>query len=187
MMKLTTPRLTLFPFDLIYVQMHLDGHEFFKRTFPFRVPDSWPWKEMDEIAPWLKDQLLRNPELACWLTWLVVQPQDKQLIGDIGFGGPPDRDGVLEMGYSIVPEYRNRGYGSEAAAALVAWAFAQPGSWPSRPTPGPTARPPSACWSAWEWNGFRKLPPWCTGAWSGPLIFAAGDNRIRRTRTKAIS
>lgn len=138
MMKLMTARLMLFPFELPHIQMYLEGRDFFQRFFPFRIPDSWPWKEMDEIVPWLKDQLLRNPSFSCWFTWLIAHLQDRLLIGDIGFGGPPDPGGTLELGYSIVPEYRNLGYGSEAASALIYWAFSQPqvsavnaDTWPS--------------------------------------------------------
>jgi len=125
MLKITTPRLTLFPFDLIYVQMYLEGRENFQRMFPFQVPDSWPWKEMNEITPELKGLLLREPALACRLTWLIIHPLDRTLIGDIGFGGPPDAEGAVEISYNIVPEYRRRGYASEAADALVRWIFAQ--------------------------------------------------------------
>jgi ribosomal-protein-alanine N-acetyltransferase len=39
---------------------------------------------------------------------------------------PPDELGVLEMGYSIVPSHRRRGFASEAATALALWAHRQP-------------------------------------------------------------
>lgn len=42
----------------------------------------------------------------------------------MGFHGPP-RDGTLEIGYSIVRAYRRRGYATEAAHALLAWALRQ--------------------------------------------------------------
>ena len=49
------------------------------------------------------------------------------MVGDLGFMGPPDEDGGVEIGYCVVPDRRGRGYASEAVAALVAWALAQPG------------------------------------------------------------
>jgi ribosomal-protein-alanine N-acetyltransferase len=42
-------------------------------------------------------------------------------------GGPKGlpADGVVEIGYSMIPDRRRRGYASEAAAALVDWARSQ--------------------------------------------------------------
>lgn len=45
------------------------------------------------------------------------------LVGSGGFVGRP-RDGEVEIGYEIAPGYRRRHYGTAAAAALVAKAFA---------------------------------------------------------------
>ena len=59
--------------------------------------------------------------------WVVIERESAIVVGDIGFFGPPDAAGVLEVGYSIVPDRRRRGYASEAASALVTWALDQPG------------------------------------------------------------
>jgi len=44
-------------------------------------------------------------------------------IGRCGFKGPPDADGVVEIAYMVQPEHQGKGYATEAAAALVAFAF----------------------------------------------------------------
>ena len=59
--------------------------------------------------------------------WVVIEWESATVVGDIGFFGPPDAAGLLEVGYSIVPNRRRRGYASEAASALVTWALDQPG------------------------------------------------------------
>jgi RimJ/RimL family protein N-acetyltransferase len=62
-----------------------------------------------------------------WLTyWLVVLPEDGISAGMIGFKSLPDDDGEVEIGYGIEPPYRGRGYATEAASALIAWAFKDP-------------------------------------------------------------
>jgi RimJ/RimL family protein N-acetyltransferase len=48
------------------------------------------------------------------------------VVGDIGFVGPPDGRGTVEVGYSVIPDRRRRGYATEAARAIVAWALTQP-------------------------------------------------------------
>ena len=47
-------------------------------------------------------------------------------IGNGGFKGQASADGTVEIGYSILPEYQNKGYGTEAVKALVNWAFQHP-------------------------------------------------------------
>jgi len=46
------------------------------------------------------------------------------VIGLADFKGPPDADGVVEIAYGIVPAYRGQGLATEAAQALVKYAFA---------------------------------------------------------------
>ncbi len=47
------------------------------------------------------------------------------LIGAGGFKGAP-RDGAVELGYSVVPAHRRKGFASEAVRAMVKRAFADP-------------------------------------------------------------
>ena len=49
------------------------------------------------------------------------------LIGCGGFKGSPSEHGSVEIGYSILPEYRGRNYAPEATASLIEWAFLHPG------------------------------------------------------------
>ncbi len=60
-------------------------------------------------------------------TRLVVHAADGTLIGETGFDGPPDGSGTVEVGYSIVPNYRGRGFASEATRVLIERAFERSG------------------------------------------------------------
>ena len=53
----------------------------------------------------------------------VVHRESRSVIGTVGFKGPPDEDGVVEIAYGIVPVFQGRGYATEAAQAAVAFAF----------------------------------------------------------------
>jgi RimJ/RimL family protein N-acetyltransferase len=44
-------------------------------------------------------------------------------IGRCGFKGPPAGDGVVEIAYGVDSEHRGKGYATEAAEALVIFAF----------------------------------------------------------------
>lgn len=44
-------------------------------------------------------------------------------VGNCGFKGPPGADGVVEIAYGIASDHQGKGYATEAAEALVAFAF----------------------------------------------------------------
>jgi ribosomal-protein-alanine N-acetyltransferase len=58
--------------------------------------------------------------------WTIIERESRTVVGDVGFRGPPDRSGAVEIGYSVVPGRRKRGYATEAARAVVEWALDQP-------------------------------------------------------------
>ena len=75
-------------------------------------------------------ELEARPDLLGWFVWAVVV--DDEMVGHAGFHGPPGRnaqnDGeAVEIGYTIYPQYRRRGYATEAAQALITWAREQHG------------------------------------------------------------
>ena len=60
-----------------------------------------------------------------WLGRAMVLTDDdgtKRVVGSIGFHGPPDEQGRLEVGYSVDPPFRRRGYARESVKALFDWA-----------------------------------------------------------------
>ncbi|HQU27206.1 MAG TPA: GNAT family protein [Acidimicrobiales bacterium] len=59
--------------------------------------------------------------------WVVIEEAERTLIGDVGFHGPPDTEGSLEIGYALAPAWRGRGYATEAVGLLCEWAEAQGG------------------------------------------------------------
>jgi RimJ/RimL family protein N-acetyltransferase len=48
----------------------------------------------------------------------VVDDQ-RRVVGHAGFHGPPDKHGMVEVGYTVVPEQRGRGHGAAALRALL--------------------------------------------------------------------
>lgn len=65
-----------------------------------------------------------HPEARIWYTaWGVWLHGNTQMIGDLCFKGPSEHP---EIGYGFLDAYQNRGYATEAAVALCAWALAQP-------------------------------------------------------------
>jgi len=57
----------------------------------------------------------------------IVDRANGVVIGSCGYKGPPDAQGVVEIAYGINPDYQGRGYATEAATALVDFAFRNDG------------------------------------------------------------
>lgn len=70
------------------------------------------------------ESLRRHPRLLGWGVWLVRSKEAAgAIVGDAGFKGNPDIAGAVDIGYGFLPQHRGKGYATEAAGALVAWAF----------------------------------------------------------------
>jgi len=57
----------------------------------------------------------------------LVHRDGAVVVGTAGFKGPPGADGVVEIAYGVVPEHQGKGFATEAARALVAYAFSTTG------------------------------------------------------------
>jgi RimJ/RimL family protein N-acetyltransferase len=68
---------------------------------------------------------LDDPAVDSWtLGFAVVNRASGASVGTCGFKGPPAGDGSVEIAYAIEPEHQRHGYATEAAVALVEYAFA---------------------------------------------------------------
>ena len=78
----------------------------------------------DDVSPEWRALLEKAAGADPWLFgFAVVHRESGLVIGTAGFTGAPDPEGAVEIAYGIVPEYEGRGYATEAAGALVAWAM----------------------------------------------------------------
>ncbi len=62
-----------------------------------------------------------------WGMFQMILRGTGEVIGDIGFHGPPDDSGTVEIGYSVVERYRGRGLVGESAVAICGLAWSCPG------------------------------------------------------------
>ena len=86
------------------------------------LPDPWPQLDLLDVLP---VQAAAEPADEPFGIWLMIERDSNTVVGDIGFMGPPD-GGVVEIGFSVIPDRRRRGYATEAARSLVDWAFSEP-------------------------------------------------------------
>ena len=94
------------------------------RALGVELSPEWP---APHLAGVLRRHAAASEPDACFGVWVMIERATGTVVGDIGFHGPPDAAGRVEIGYSVVPVRHGRGYATEAAVALVRWARAQPG------------------------------------------------------------
>jgi RimJ/RimL family protein N-acetyltransferase len=59
-----------------------------------------------------------------WIHGFVLVHRDTGIVvGAAGFKGPPEAGGVVEIAYGVAPDYQSQGYATQAAEALVTFAF----------------------------------------------------------------
>ncbi|MYW01907.1 GNAT family N-acetyltransferase [Streptomyces sp. SID3343] len=71
-------------------------------------------------------QVADDPGSARWFARAAVSETEGVVVGYSGFHGPPDRVGMVELGYSVVPEFRRRGYARAMLTAMAERAAAEP-------------------------------------------------------------
>ena len=130
---LRTPHLTLIPASAAHVRAELEGAGAFGALLEAEVPASWPPGEYDEAAQrfFLECLTAAGEGGVGWYCWYAIRDGDADapatVVAGGGYFGPPTDAGVVELGYSVCPEWRGRGYATELADALAAHAARQAG------------------------------------------------------------
>ena len=55
--------------------------------------------------------------------FVMVHRASDAVVGSCAYKSPPDPDGVVEIAYGVDPDHQGLGYATEAAKAMVAYAF----------------------------------------------------------------
>ena len=127
-----TARLELVAARVEHLDAELEGADRLKNLLGAEVPPSWPPGEYDRHAvAYFRDRLSEGGEaVAVWYVWYAIMPaaagSGATLVACGGYFGPPSPDGTVEVGYSVVPEWRRHGYATELVQALTKRAFDTP-------------------------------------------------------------
>lgn len=114
MPTLDTDRLTLLPLTRGEAERVVAGDRAGRRWSP-----GYPRDDDRDVAR----MYLGAPPAEPWFGPLqVVRRDTAEVIGGIGFFGPPTAAGTVSMGYGVVPEAEGHGFTTEAVRALILYA-----------------------------------------------------------------
>lgn len=118
-------RLILVPATADLIEAELAGLNALANALDASVGEEWFSLTTTDVLPLFASQLRALPELVGWLEWYVLLPvgEERFLIGNADFKGPPDDIGEVEIGYEMLAQYQGRGYATETVKALVGWAL----------------------------------------------------------------
>lgn len=129
---LYSPRLLFIASSVALLEVELASTDQLATVLNVAIPADWPPGEYDQDAmQFFLDQLVAGgPEAMGWYGWYVVTYPTRDtpaaLVAGGGYFGPPDPEGLLEIGYSVSTEWRRRGIATEIVATLVNHAWQQP-------------------------------------------------------------
>ncbi len=125
-----TERLELVSMPVAFMEALLDGEPASaSEAIGAEVPDNL----RDNLESFLRYRLAQvraDPSIRRWLGRAMVLTDadgSRHVIGTIGFHGPPDDQGRLEIGYSVQERHRRRGFAREAVRAMLDWAAGEHG------------------------------------------------------------
>ncbi len=102
---------------------------------PYAIPDDFPGHgdridgkgDLVGFLRFRREQLEKDPARYPWSVRAIVLRAERRMIGFVNFHGAPGINDVgapdaVELGWSVFPSHRSRGYATETALALMDWA-----------------------------------------------------------------
>ena len=120
-----TERLVLIASPLEHLEAELSSPALLGDLLGVAIPEDWPPGEYDRHALDFFHEKLKSevPSPVGWYGWYAIMRdlcrQWEGLIGAAGYLGPPAK-GSVEIGYSVLPSARGKGFAKEIVKALVA-------------------------------------------------------------------
>ena len=75
---------------------------------------------------WRVPQVKADAAVNKWFVRWIVLKENREVIGSTSFHSDPDKNGMIEIGLGIEPEYQNKGYAKESLLGMWRWALTHP-------------------------------------------------------------
>lgn len=123
--SINTSRLRLTPCPYAIAEAAIKENPDYHRFADTKFSNDWPSDDTKGILSTYMNQVQQHGSEFVWGVWLIILSTENRVIGDLGFKAEPSEDGIVEIGYNVVPSYRNQGFGFESVKALTDWVLKQ--------------------------------------------------------------
>jgi [ribosomal protein S5]-alanine N-acetyltransferase len=116
-----TARLTLVAGNTELIAAELNDRTTFAAILGAAIPKNWPTEILKDALPIFQGLYREHPDWEGWLHWyaLLSGKGVPILCASIGFKGPPDDTGTVEIGYSVLPDYQRMSIASEMLTCIL--------------------------------------------------------------------
>lgn len=127
--NIQSERVELISSSATHIRIELETPQLLAGKLNATVSSNWPSGEYDRDAMefFLSCFEKGGDGAQGWYGWYAINIDPvsgkRSLVGSGGYFGPPDCNGVVEIGYSVLPEWQRRGYATEIVNALVSHAY----------------------------------------------------------------
>ena len=126
-----TPRLDLVPATLEILASELEHPETLGSHLGAVIPGSWPPELLDRetLAEFVRMKSADSDPLFMTWYWILREPETggRVLTGSGGISSFSTAKDAVIIGYSVLPEFHNRGYATEAVGCMISEIFRIPG------------------------------------------------------------
>jgi RimJ/RimL family protein N-acetyltransferase len=84
---------------------------------------TWTADSIEQVQDFIAGNPAEMGKAGTWFQVAIVQKPINMLIGDLGVHFKKDKPSECELGYTLIPEYRGKGYASEALSAVISFLF----------------------------------------------------------------
>ncbi|HWQ67244.1 MAG TPA: GNAT family N-acetyltransferase [Methanospirillum sp.] len=128
---ITTPRLSLVQATLEILSADLTDRTTLADLLNATIPGTWPPPLLDQDALMFFIKMVQeesDPHFSSWY-WILKGPDQEKgiLIGSGGVVSHSEEEGTVMIGYSVLDDFQNLGYATEAVAHMIPVIFSFPG------------------------------------------------------------
>ena len=119
-----TERLQLIACNKMHITALLQSEQSLAELLGVEFAENWlVFPETIDSLPYALKMLEADPQILRWGMRLFLKKDENRVIGNGGFKGAADAQRMVEIGYAISPLYENQGLATEAARAMIDYAF----------------------------------------------------------------